>query len=362
MFYTTLWCNSSEENFKKSVPLHFLGNSLRHHKSGHSFNLVFLEGIDLLSGSYIESLKTFGFNIIDYSQRYPGLIDRFSSINKFYGVYERNCYLRWLALKDVLFNGDDSAKQFWHLDSDVIMHSSLDDLANDTKGKTFMLQGCPVFLSVSDMSWFTSYESELQIFNADIKGYCEKAALDKKFNKNNDFELCNESLFGNPFTHDQDLIEYLISSKKIVQNNASTVFTSQFYYIQNALSLNHWHGAQCNSNSNFLYKENHTISIEGKAVPFIHYQNTFTGYASNYLFLEKLRLPSFVKEAVLKFEIDNENFKTSIWFRLISKFLKITSFSKSREEIIEILSNPKNRVNIATLLNFIKSRSNESRV
>jgi hypothetical protein len=355
MFFTTLWCNTSEEAFKRSVPLDALGKSLLKSRSTYEFNLVFLEGLELLSKNYLDRLKGYGFKVIDYGKQFGGIIKRFADINNFYGTYERNCYLRWIALHQLIKSETNPPTQFWHLDSDIILHTSLDELALDTKGKTFMLQGCPVFVSISDMNWFNIYESELEKFNADIVGYSTSAENVKVFNGVNDLELCNDSQYSNPFVHDQDLIEFLVASRKIIQDQSKVVFTSKYYYIQNLLAVQKWNGLQDGSSNMFRSNDEIGIHIGKKIVPFIHYQNTFVEYANVYMFLQKLFAPTFIKRMILNFDIKNGSLKASFGFRCIRKLLKVTSLVKTREEVVEQLNNSTNTADLVNLLNFVKN-------
>ena len=92
---------------------------------------------------------------------YHRICKLFPNIVNYYSFYEANCFIRWLVFREIISKENLNFKQIWHLDSDIILHTSLDNIAKDTKGKTFMLQGSPCFMSISDKSWFDTFEKEL---------------------------------------------------------------------------------------------------------------------------------------------------------------------------------------------------------
>lgn len=360
MFYTAVWCHSSENDFKNSVPLRELGRSIRRFNSSIRFNIVILEGIHLLSKDYLQELESYGFDVIDHCDEFVKIIKEYPAISEHYNAYERNCLLRWIAFYRLVTR--HGIRQFWHLDSDVVLHCSLDELASETTGKTFVLQGCPVFVSISNLSWFSVYGSELRKLDANITGYSANAAATKELNRGNDLELCNESLYRNPIGSDQDLIEYLVSARKIYQETASVIYISRFYYIQNVLSLKKWHSSQAYPNSRFDYSEDNRISIGDKIVPFIHFQNTFTKYAHNYILLRRMGIKGMVLKQIMRFKIENDKFQTSFLFKLAGKLSRVFHQSSSREEIIQRLIEPKKSVNIVSILNFINRTVDESAI
>lgn len=198
MFYTSAWVfNNDEQEFRNLVPLDFLGKSLKLFNSTINFKIIFLEGYEFLSKEYLNELKGYGFELVDASIQFKNICNRFPSIINFFSHYERNCFLRWIVLKNFIKN-EKNITQFWHLDSDIVLYTALDEIAEDTKGKTFMLQGCPAFISISDFRWFDIYEDELLKFEKDIKGYSQSAYNEKKICKLNDYELSNLSMYRNP--------------------------------------------------------------------------------------------------------------------------------------------------------------------
>ena len=190
--------------------------------------MVVLEGMDRFSDHYLYSLERLGFTLIDYSKPFKNIVARYPRIAKKYSAFEKNCFLRWIAFKDLFLNSGD--QQFWHLDSDVVLHTSLEELAEDTKNKTFMLQGCPALVSIADPTWFQSYESHLCNLDKDIAGYSNEAFARKPACKSRDLELANQSLYRNQLGSDQDLLEYLVSSGQIPQATSREIFDSEYYF------------------------------------------------------------------------------------------------------------------------------------
>jgi hypothetical protein len=364
MFYTTAWCNGHEEAFRKAIPLEALGASVRYHGSTIPFTIVLLEGMDRLSPTYIRTLESLGFTIIDYSEPFQKIIEDYPLIDRHHSRYERNCFLRWIALKQL----NAGRSQCWHLDSDVILHTSLDELAEDTAGKTFMLQGCPVLVSIADPLWFDRYEDNLKALNEDIAGYNARAWAERDQCLQRDLLLANQSLYPNPFVHDQDLLEYLVSAQKIPQAPAASIFDSRFYFIQNPLSIRHWHEAQYQpaaagsashpqSGYQFSMDEKLRIHIGAKLVPFTHFQNTFALYAGVYLAVRQLHLPDSLSRRILRYSIGDEQFRTGPLFKLIAKINSFRPLFNQRDSIIHEMCRP-TPAPLISLLDLLLSREN----
>jgi hypothetical protein len=353
MFYTAAWCINSEDDFKKALPLEMLGESMKRFPSGSGFTIVMLEGMDLLSPIYIRTLEKLGFSVLDYTAAFLKIIQAYPSLNRYYSHYERNCFLRWIAFMEICRAPEISGRQFWHLDSDIILHTSLDQLAESTRGKTFMLQGCPVFLTVSDFNWFIQYEQHLKKLDQNITGYSAEAFSQKEACLRNDAGLFNQSLYRNPIGSDQDLLEYLVSSRQILQDRRDTILNADFYYIQNGLSLKFWHKLQAPAGAVFEAKENGEICIGSRRVPFIHYQNTFTRFAGVFLMLKGLKLPDIIIRRVLRFRIANEHFHTGFVFRLLARYYIFLQGKAMRKRVMQKMMYGRRHPLIVDLLNLL---------
>jgi hypothetical protein len=341
MFYTTAWCTGDEAIFRQSIPLESLGESMRHHGSSMPFTIVMLEGMHHLSPGYLRRLETLGFTLVDYQARFEEIIRDYPAIDNYYSRYERNCLLRWVAIRQLAAEGSG---QCWHLDSDVILHTSLDELAADTGGKTFMLQGCPVLLSIADPDWFRAYEDNLAALNQDITGYSARAWAEREICKGRDARLANQTQYRNPIGSDQDLLEYLVSAQKIPQTPAVSLYDSRYYFIQNGLDMNRWHAAQYRPAAagpasgdplpRFIIDERQHLLIGAKQVPFTHFQNTFSLYTGIYLTIRQLHLPGALARKILSYDIRDEKFHTNIFFKLIGKINSKRASLGSRNSII----------------------------
>lgn len=356
MFYTAAWCIKNEEEFRKAIPFELLGESMKRHGSTLPFCIVILEGIGLLSTRYIDSLTAQGFTVLDYSEEFKDIIKRFPEIDKAYSRYERNCLLRWVAFHQLFLARVAQYPQFWHLDGDVILHTSLDELARDTTGKTFMLQGCPVFLTASELRWFEQYEAELQMLNDHRIAYSETAARDKERCRSNDLSLANQSLFSNPLRSDQDLLEYLVSAKKITQTDAAVIYDSRYYFIQNPLSIDVWHAIQSKKENDFIGNDSDGVLIGDKQVPFMHYQNTFSVYAGVFLLLKDLSLPRSLVRKIMAYRITDAAFNTTLAYKVLVRIYKRLRAGQGRYAVIQKLMAGKNQPRLTALLNFLKSR------
>lgn len=361
VFYTAAWCTRNEGLFRSKIPLELLGESLMRYNSSFKIKIVMLEGYNNLSSDYLKKISSLGLEILDYESLFKKVLNKFPNINSFYSHYERNCLLRWIVFKEIMKDESD-IKQFWHIDSDVILHTSLDEIVIDTAGKTFVLEGCPVLTSISDFNWFTTYDAELIKLETDIHGYSQKATDIKGICQKNDFLLCNQSLYRNPIGSDQDLLEYLVSSKTIKQDGSSLIFNSSFYFAQNPLSFTFWNEFQGQIGLQEKVKEglNKEIWYGDKRVPFIHYQGTFCDFANVYMVLFRLGLLKFPKiRKILDFEINQTEFITSKTFKFILKLMLLLRLRYSRERLIKsLLASDKKiaQMHIIGLLNLINKK------
>jgi hypothetical protein len=128
-------------------------------------------------------------------------------------------------------------------------------------------------------------------------------------------------------------LEYLVSSKKIYQDNSDTIFNSKYYFIQNALAIKMWHKPQTDSKANFTSEDDSEIKIANKKVAFIHYQSTFTNYINTCLFLRRIRVPYSLIKPIIKYRITESDFKTTFIFRVITKALNVY-YKRNRIDVI----------------------------
>ena len=344
MFCTSAWCLDNEIEFERNVPLLLLGDSLLKHKSTKRLSVLFLEGFDKLSQKYITELNSKNIDVIDYSREFNLIKNSYPNICNYYNHYERNCFLRWIAFEK--YHKENSTQQFWHIDSDIILHMSLDELAHETTHLTFMTLGCPVFLTISETKWFDTYRSELLKIESDIVDYLNINKITRDQCKKNDYKKFNISLYREPIGSDQDLLEYLISSNKIIQNEYEAIINNNIYYIQNPLvfSLMDKYLSNISTNVSVTLNNEDQILYRNKKIPFTHFQGTFCVYtAKTYLILRKLNIKSkAIHKMFLRYKFINKRFYPSLISRIILKMSKLLNINDySRGYIINFLTKNK---------------------
>lgn len=355
MFYTAIWCTGDEQSFMGSVPLDLLGESLRRYGSTMPLRTVVLEGYRHLSAGTVRRLEALGLEMIDAEKLFAATVEAYPEIDGRYSRYERNCFLRWLVIGKLL--KENGGRQFWHLDSDIILHTSLDEIAEATAGQTFILQGTPAFASAADPGWLDAYERELGKLNADVTGYSAEAQKNKEGYKVNDLRLCNQTLYRNPIGSDQDLLEYLVASGRIPQDGSATVLAGRYYYVQNPLNLHDWDMFQGEPKpARFVERGDREIWYGRRRVPFMHYQNTFCSYADSYL---KLRpaLPDGVLRRMLRYRLREGVLVEALPLKLLRRGLKHGGLQLSRHELVtRLMGKPVGgEMRLLPLLNFLSS-------
>ncbi len=235
MFYTSAWCLKGERRFKENIPLTALGDSLLRFHSQERIKVLLLEGFESLSQNYLRELSERSIDVVDFTEEFGAIVGRYPNIDAHYSRYERNCFLRWIAFKDYREKYD--AGQFWHLDSDMALYISLNELAEKTKGLTFMTLDCPCFLTISRKGWFETYDRELGKLNSNVKEYLKNGGITKEECRAHDHEKFNASLYREPLGSDQDFLEYLISSGKIFQENAPPNRQERFLLCPKSIEL-----------------------------------------------------------------------------------------------------------------------------
>src|ERR1039457_6582158 len=165
----TVWNNSGDSVFESHVPLVFNGERNRRLGSRTDFDVLFLEGLNLLSEGFRERLSTLGYHLHDAEGLYLRLKNRYKLLARF-NDYEQKCFLRWLVIRDFYVE-----EPFVHYDADIVFNATPDDIETDFAGLTFILQGCPAYTRMDDPSWLESYGVELDRFVADVEAYSADA-------------------------------------------------------------------------------------------------------------------------------------------------------------------------------------------
>lgn len=353
-FYTFAWCVKDETDFRNKNPFEFLGESIRRFGGNIRMCLVILEGRERLSEEYVDNLGRLGFEVIDWSEAFKSIVARFPRLTAHYSHYERNCFLRWIAFREILRDKGINGQVF-HIDSDLVFYAPLGKVTKDTAGMTFVLQGCPAFTSISDPRWFDTYERELALLEQDCEGYSAAAAKEKTGTQARDTELGNTSVWRYPLGSDQDFLRYLIGSGKLPQTPWSEIQKSQFCFFENPLSLRMWLPAPEKVPA-FSSGKNGTILFRGKPVPFLHYQGTFCFFANIYLLLVGLRLHRFaVWKRLIRFTSVETKFRITFGAKVLWKIADWVAMRYSKERVITLLNRygKKGERPIVPLLNFI---------
>lgn len=339
----------------ESVPLDLLGASLRRYGSTVPLRTVVLEGYRHMSSGNVRRLEALGLEIINGEELFAATVGAYPEIARRYSRYERNCFLRWPVIRKLL--KENGCRQFWHLDSDIVLHTSLDEIAEATAGQTFILQGTPAFVSAADPGWLDVYERELGKLNDDVTGYSTAAYERKEEYKGNDLRLCNQTLYRNPIGSDQDLLEYLVASGTIRQDSSETVLAGRYYYVQNPLNLHDWDMFQGEPEpASFVERGDREIWYGRRRVPFMHYQNTFCSYADIYLKLRSAAGDGMLRR-MLRYKLREGVLVEALPLKLLRRSMKHGGLQLSRHELVTRLMRKSGgmEMNLVPLLNFLSS-------
>ena len=293
MLFIFAWLTEKQdsESFEHQVPLIFLGNYLKRKGWNQVFHLLFLDGFERLSGSFVAKLRAVGFEVINFSSEYQRLMRAFWKLERF-GNYEMLCFLRWPALLHYL-KANKIREQVFHFDGDVIFNASPKEIADDVAGLTFVLQGCPAFVSISNYDWLESYCGELSKFNDDIDGYSSKAWTERSGWEQSYTERWGGIWDRRILASDQDFINYLVHAGKIVQDNPQTfVKHLELYYTENPLYFNSHATIQLSRNRGLAFSsDGDTCYVEGRKIAFWHFQSDFSRYVNAAIVLHNIHYP-----------------------------------------------------------------------
>ena len=294
MFFIFAWLKENQDgnSFEEQVPLLFLGNYLRRQGSNEIFNIVFLDGYHQLSSHYISELKAVGFNVINFSREFQRLARGFPGLARF-GKYEMFCFLRWQTLAEYL-RVENTRGQVFQIDGDIVFNAKPEEVANDVKGLTFVLQGCPAFVSIANGDWLEYYWKELVKFHQDIEGYSSIAWKERTGWKESHREKWAGSRFRRIISSDQDLLSHLIHTGGIIQDNPLE-FTKRLtlFYMENPLYFHSHAKIQLSKDSGLGFSsDGNTCYVENKKIAFWHFQSDFVRYVNTARVLHRMHYPS----------------------------------------------------------------------
>ena len=275
----TVWNNSGDSVFESHIPLVFNGERNRRLGSRTDFDVLFLEGLNLLSEGFRERLSTLGYHLHDAEGLYLRLKNRYKLLARF-NDYEQKCFLRWLVIRDFYVE-----EPFVHYDADIVFNATPDEIENAFAGLTFILQGCPAYTRMDDPSWLESYGVELDRFVADIEAYSadawrQRPAFASTFRERNG-ALWDRRILSS----DQDLLQFLTLSGRLPQADAATVNgRCSIALFQNPLVI----GSDVQIPLPLHYERRDGIDyIGGRKVAFWHMQNDFSNYLGYATFLNQ---------------------------------------------------------------------------
>lgn len=232
-----------------------------------------------------------GFNISNQEHEYKRIRKAFYQLERF-GEYELNCFLRWIVLRKFIY--DEGIRQHvYHIDGDVIFNGTPEEISQDTAGKTFVLQGCPAFVSIAEHEWFEYYFESLHKFHEDIEGYSRKAWQERPGWESSHQTLWAGGRFRETITSDQDLFSHLIHTGRTIQTPpAEFAKELNLYYMENPLYLSSHAETQIGQGNRLQFKEiAGKYYVNGKKIALWHFQSNFTQHLQLAWHLKRIHYP-----------------------------------------------------------------------
>lgn len=323
-----MWTTGGDNYFERVVPVLWHGEHLRHNGWNNPITLCFLEGLELLTADYQHRLTDIGYTVIDCASMINKIVGRYPESLKL-STTSRYWFLRWNVLKEVARTRN--TESVVHLDGDVVLMADPNKLYEDVSGKTFMLQGCPAWTTITDMSWFEVWEEELSRFFTDRSTYVT-AALDEKNNpRRPDREYCNVCAYGPDRFEDQDMLEYLIAAGRLPQATSAEIFKSAYYWIQNPLLPGEWHAEQAIGETQQILECNGHAYVGNKQVAFYHFQTDFAKYCRTWRQFSNVGL----NNVAARLRPAGPGRRTSGFLSAAGKFMDILNRRISRRAIYE---------------------------
>jgi hypothetical protein len=268
---TVGWIKNSGWKSEHHVPTLWIGKRNLALGSKNNIDVVILDGYEKLEPDYIRNLEQIGYNLVDGSSHYRKIAKQYQSLNRF-GIYEKYCFLRWLVLQDIYSNSP-----IIHYDGDIVFNETPENLENKLGKFTFVLQGCPAFVSIKDPVWLEDYKKNLDIFVRNIDEYSATAWKERAGWEKSHKEKWAGYRTRKIISSDQDFISHLIHTDRIIQDNPIKIrednpdlilFQNPLYFFTHNFDL-----------APFTYhRENLTDYFNDRKVAFWHLQGNFVAY------------------------------------------------------------------------------------
>jgi len=220
-----VWYDPRKGEFEENIPLLWNGQRNLRRGSKNALTVVFLSGMTKLSPSYLTSLRSVGYTLVDAEPIYQEIAPRYPNLDHF-GTYEKYCFIRWLVLKKLFPLGG-----IVQYDGDIVWNLQPEAIEKILQGKTLMLPGGPSFAAISDRTWFNIYARELTHFAKNPQTYGQD---------------WRGSEFRTQIGSDQDLFDYLLQRKLLPQDTfpkSTSVFAENPLLLRDKLraDLAFWH-------------------------------------------------------------------------------------------------------------------------
>ena len=205
------------DHFEINIPLKWVGKRNLKLGSRNDLHILFLDGYEKLDHNYTGDLKELGYTLIDCNKVYKAYEKEHPQLNR-YRDFEKKCFLRWLVIADIFGH-----EPIMHYDADIVFNEIPENIEKQLGGLTFVLQGCPAFVSTGKSDWLAQYKKNLITFVKDISAYSAAAWKERPGWEKSYLDKWSGSRFKNIISHDQDFISHLIHTDQLPQESPSVI-------------------------------------------------------------------------------------------------------------------------------------------
>jgi len=323
-----VWTKTGVDGFEKNIPLLWSGRRNRKLGSKNKIDVLFLQGYESLNKSYLANLKSTGYSLFDVSKIYKARAKKYKNLNRF-GDYEKKCFLRWLVIKKFY-----QKSPLIHFDADVVFNETPEALSKRLGKYTFVLQGCPAFVSIANYKWLDCYQNALNQFVKNIEKYSKIAWKQRKGWQKSFKKKWAGSRFRPVISSDQDLISHLIHTDQLPQDSPGIIkkAASDMILFENPLyffELN-------KKGAPFVYRRKGLVDyLNNKKAAFWHMQTNFADYLKKiYLLKQRFLIPGRIHNPLesKKKKIDNIIYSILYTTKIPQNFKRIHIYKYFFEE------------------------------